>query len=64
MIGLEGHRPDLTDYHECIKVIEEHVKQYTVDELEEMNWRIKQAGGYFHSSCGNQHILPCSPMST
>ncbi|OAG11946.1 alpha-methylacyl-CoA racemase [Paraphaeosphaeria sporulosa] len=44
MIGLEGHRPDLTDYHECIKVIEDHVKKYTVDELEEMNWRIKQAG--------------------
>ncbi|KAF2634879.1 CoA-transferase family III [Massarina eburnea CBS 473.64] len=44
MIGLEGHRPDLTDYHECIKVIEDHVKQYTADELEEMNWKIKQAG--------------------
>lgn len=44
MIGLEGHRPDLTDYHECIKIIEEHVKQFTVDELEEMNRKIKQAG--------------------
>ncbi|KAF1958366.1 CoA-transferase family III [Byssothecium circinans] len=44
MIGLEGHRPDLTDYHECVKVIEDHVKQYTADELEEMNWKIKQAG--------------------
>ncbi|KAJ4304600.1 hypothetical protein N0V90_000126 [Kalmusia sp. IMI 367209] len=44
MIGLEGHRPDLTDYHECIKVIEDHVKQFTVDELEEKNWQIKQAG--------------------
>lgn len=49
MIGLEGHRPDLTEYHECIRVIEDHVKQYTVDELEEMNWRIKQAGRYFLS---------------
>ena len=46
MIGLEGHRPDLTDYHQCIKVIEDHVKRYTVDELEEMNWQIKQAGKY------------------
>ena len=46
MVGLHGHRPDLTDYHECIKVIEDHVKRYTVDELEEMNWRIKQAGRY------------------
>jgi hypothetical protein len=44
MIGLEGSRPDLTEYHECIKVIEDHVKQYTVDQLEEMNWKIKQAG--------------------
>ncbi|KAJ4360745.1 uncharacterized protein N0V89_001312 [Didymosphaeria variabile] len=44
MIGLEGHRADLTEYRECIKVIEDHVKKYTVDELEEMNWRIKQAG--------------------
>jgi hypothetical protein len=44
MIGLEGHRPDLTEYHECIKIIEDHVRKYTADELEEMNWRIKQAG--------------------
>ncbi|KAF1843001.1 alpha-methylacyl-CoA racemase [Cucurbitaria berberidis CBS 394.84] len=44
MIGLEGHRPDLTDYHECIKVIEDHVKQFTANELEEMNGKIQQAG--------------------
>lgn len=44
MVGLEGHRPDLTDYHECINVIEEHVQKYTADELEEMNGKIKQAG--------------------
>jgi hypothetical protein len=44
MIGLEGERPDLTDYHECIKVIEDHVKQFTADQLEEMNSQIKQAG--------------------
>lgn len=44
MIGLEGSRPDLTDYHECIRVIEDHVKQFTADELEEMNAKIKQAG--------------------
>lgn len=46
MVGLEGHRPDLVDYQECIKIIEEHVQRYTADELEEMNWRIKQAGTY------------------
>jgi hypothetical protein len=44
MVGLEGHRPDLTEYHECIKIIEDHVKQFTADQLEEMNWKIKQAG--------------------
>jgi hypothetical protein len=44
MIGLEGERPDLTDYHECIKIIEDHMKQFTADQLEEMNWSIKQAG--------------------
>ncbi|KAF2824732.1 alpha-methylacyl-CoA racemase [Ophiobolus disseminans] len=44
MIGLEGHRPDLTEYRECIKIIEDHVKQYTAEQLEEMNREIKQAG--------------------
>ena len=44
MIGLEGHRPDLTDYQECIDIIESHVKQFTVAELEKMNAREKQAG--------------------
>ena len=44
MIGLDGHRPDLLDYHECIKIIEDHVKLFTADQLEEMNSEIKQAG--------------------
>ena len=44
MIGLESHRPDLIDYRECIDVIESHVKQFNVDQLEEMNIREKQAG--------------------
>ncbi|PBP24348.1 putative CAIB/BAIF family enzyme, partial [Diplocarpon rosae] len=44
MIGLESHRPDLTDYRECIDVIEHHVKQFTIAELEEMNAKEKQAG--------------------
>ena len=35
MIGLEGSRPDLTDYHECIQIIEDHVRQYTAEQLEE-----------------------------
>ncbi|APA10129.1 hypothetical protein SS1G_07477 [Sclerotinia sclerotiorum 1980 UF-70] len=44
MIGLEAHRPDLTDYRECINVIEKHVKQYTAADLEVMNAEIHQAG--------------------
>ncbi|KAE8135612.1 CoA-transferase family III domain-containing protein [Aspergillus pseudotamarii] len=44
MIGLDGHRPDLTDYEEIIKVIESHVQKYTAAELEEMNKERKQAG--------------------
>lgn len=44
MIGLEAYRPDLTDYRECIDTIESHVKQFTVEELEKMNARERQAG--------------------
>lgn len=44
MIGLQGHRPDLTEYYQCIKVIEDHVKQFTADQLEDMNAKIQQAG--------------------
>lgn len=44
MIGLESHRPDLTDYRQCIDLIESHVKNFTAAELEEMNAREKQAG--------------------
>jgi hypothetical protein len=44
MIGLEGHRPDLTDYEEIIKVIEAQVQKYTAAELEEMNKEKGQAG--------------------
>jgi hypothetical protein len=44
MVGLQGHCPNLTDYHEIIRTIEGHVKQFTADELEDMNASIKQAG--------------------
>ncbi|KAL4874759.1 CoA-transferase family III domain-containing protein [Aspergillus karnatakaensis] len=44
MIGLEGQRPDLTDYEEVIKVIESHVQKYSASELEEMNKERRQAG--------------------
>ncbi|KAK5140516.1 hypothetical protein LTR04_002966 [Oleoguttula sp. CCFEE 6159] len=44
MIGLDGYRPDMTDYHECIDLIESHVKQFTAAELEEMNAARRQAG--------------------
>ncbi|KAJ5818721.1 CoA-transferase family III [Penicillium riverlandense] len=44
MIGLEGHRPDLTDYEEIIKVIESQVQKYSAAELEQMNKERRQAG--------------------
>jgi hypothetical protein len=44
MIGLEGHRPDLTDYREIIRVIEAQVQKFTAEELEKMNAEKKQAG--------------------
>lgn len=44
MIGLEGHRTDLTDYEDIIKVIEEKVQKYSVSELEAMNKTRRQAG--------------------
>lgn len=44
MIGLEGHRPDMNDYHESIDLIESHVKRFTVAELEKENAEKRQAG--------------------
>ena len=44
MIGLEGHRPDMTDYHDAINLIERHVKMFTAAELEMMNAEKQQAG--------------------
>jgi hypothetical protein len=44
MIGLDGYRPDLTDYEEIIRVIEGQVQKYTAAELEDMNRERRQAG--------------------
>jgi hypothetical protein len=44
MVGLPSHRPDLTDYHEAINTIESHVRNYSAEQLEEMNAERKQAG--------------------
>ena len=44
MIGLDGHRPDLTDYEEIIKVIEGQAQKYSASELEDMNRERRQAG--------------------
>lgn len=44
MIGLEGHRPELTDYQEIIKTIEGKVQKFTAAELETMNAERRQAG--------------------
>lgn len=34
----------MTDYRECIDLIESHVKQFTLEELEAKNAAIRQAG--------------------
>ncbi|PWY86799.1 CAIB/BAIF family enzyme [Aspergillus heteromorphus CBS 117.55] len=44
MIGLEGQRPDLSDYEEIIQVIEGQVQKFSAAELEEMNKERRQAG--------------------
>jgi hypothetical protein len=44
MIGLPGHNENLADYHDCIDLIEGHVKRFTTQELESMNAKNKQAG--------------------
>lgn len=44
MIGLEGQRPDVTEYHDCVNLIESHIKKFSAAELEEMNAKHKQAG--------------------
>ena len=44
MIGLESHRPDMTDYHDAINLIERHVGMFTAAELEKMNAEKRQAG--------------------
>ncbi|KAL5406762.1 hypothetical protein PMIN06_007179 [Paraphaeosphaeria minitans] len=44
MIGLEPFRPDLETHEEIVNTIEDAVRKFTIDELEEMNTANKQAG--------------------
>lgn len=44
MIGLEGHRPDLTEMADIVSTIESHVQRFTVNELETLNAQNHQAG--------------------
>ena len=44
MIGLPPFNPQLIEYRECIDTIEKAVKQFTSAELEELNYRERQAG--------------------
>lgn len=44
MIDLEGHRPDVTEYNDCVDLIESHMKKFSAVELEEMNAKHRQAG--------------------
>ncbi|ROT35156.1 CoA-transferase family III [Sodiomyces alkalinus F11] len=44
MIGLEPFRPDLHDHDAIVETIESKVRQLTVEELEELNAKNRQAG--------------------
>ncbi|KAI9812162.1 MAG: hypothetical protein M1827_004828 [Pycnora praestabilis] len=44
MVGLKGHREDMIDYGECVKLIESHVQRFSATELEKMNAEKRQAG--------------------
>lgn len=44
MLGLESFRPDLNGHIKIVSVIEPAVQKFTIEELEEMNARNKQAG--------------------
>ncbi|ODA77585.1 hypothetical protein RJ55_07214 [Drechmeria coniospora] len=44
MIGLDSHRPELATHDDIVAVIEPAVQRFTVDELESMNSRNRQAG--------------------
>ncbi|KAK0748694.1 CoA-transferase family III domain-containing protein [Apiosordaria backusii] len=44
MLGLPKHRPDLTNYRECINTIEAAVMKHTAAELDTLNLQNRQAG--------------------
>jgi len=44
MIGLEPFRPGLRDHDAIVNAIEPAVRKFTIDELEEMNAKNRQAG--------------------
>lgn len=44
MIGLESHRPDLTSHDDIVSTIEAAVKRLTVEQLEALNAKNRQAG--------------------
>lgn len=59
MIGLDDYRNDIYDYEEIVELIENHVRQYSADELEELNRDRRQAGvtAYRHEDFINsQHV--------
>jgi len=42
MLGLEPFRPDLIDHKDMVETIESAVEKFTIQELEELNARLKQ----------------------
>jgi hypothetical protein len=44
MIGLEPFQPDLIDHDSIVNVIEPAVQNFTIEELEDLNIKNRQAG--------------------
>ncbi|KAK2595290.1 hypothetical protein QQS21_007005 [Conoideocrella luteorostrata] len=44
MVGLESHRPDLASHEDIVEEIETAVKKFTVEQLEALNAKHRQAG--------------------
>jgi hypothetical protein len=65
MIGLEAFRPDVTEYSQCINVIETEMKKFTLDELEAVNAEKKQAGVTANKRedfLKTEHVCPNAPL--
>lgn len=63
MIGLEPFRPDLRNHEAIVEAIESRVKQFTLEELENLNNENRQAGIpalKYDDFCATPHVSESS----